>query len=156
MNDERRALVFAGAVSRDRSTVQVDDVADDREAEAKPAVDSSHRRIGLTEPVEDERQNIRSNPLAGVRDFESEELLVARQLQIGRAAGARELQRIRQQVPEHLLKAIGVAEGLRDVWVGRLIQSDAFGLEGRTYRIDRRAEHAADIDRLHRQRHLAA
>ena len=48
--------------------VQLDDVPDDREAETQPAVRPRDRAVALPETIEDERQELRCNALAGVGD----------------------------------------------------------------------------------------
>src|ERR671938_171714 len=55
---ERGALVHAGTFSRDTPAVQLDDVLDDREAEAEAAVLAGEALIGLPEPVEYKRQEL--------------------------------------------------------------------------------------------------
>ncbi len=47
------------ALRLDTPAVQLDDVADDREAETEPAVRPRDRGVALREPVEDERQQFR-------------------------------------------------------------------------------------------------
>ena len=50
----------------DLAAVQLDDVADDREAEAEPAVRTRDGRVALAEAIEDERQQVRRDPFAVV------------------------------------------------------------------------------------------
>src|SRR5438445_9336275 len=104
-DDERGALALPFALRLDGAAVQLDEVARDREAETEPAVRARERGIGLAEFVEHVREKARRNADAGVRDSQ---LRVARdgaRVDPHGAAARRELDRIRQQVAEHLLHA---------------------------------------------------
>ena len=63
---ERRALVLAAALDAHRAAVQLDEVPDDRHAEAEAAVPAAHGAVGLPEPIEHERQELRRDADAGV------------------------------------------------------------------------------------------
>ena len=65
---ERRAAILALAVGRDRAAVQLDQVLDEREAEAEAAVRARAGAVGLPEPLEDVRQHRGRDALAGVAD----------------------------------------------------------------------------------------
>ena len=65
---EARALVQAVALGADLPAVQLDEVADDREAEAEAAVRARARGVGLAERVEHVREERRVDADAGVGD----------------------------------------------------------------------------------------
>ena len=54
----------------DGAAVQVDDVPHDGEPEAEPGVQPGRAAVGLTEAIEHERQHLRPDALAGVRDHD--------------------------------------------------------------------------------------
>ena len=58
---ERRALPCAAALGADAAAVQLDEVADDAEAEAEPRL-AARPRVRLAEPLEDVRQKRREMP----------------------------------------------------------------------------------------------
>ena len=67
-------------------------------------------RIALREAVEDERQQFRRDTLAGVGDRDDRARADAGDAERDAAAGRRELDRVGDQIPDHLLQAIGIAE----------------------------------------------
>ena len=62
-DDERRSAAFARAGGTDGAAVQLDEVLDDRQAEAQPAVQAGRRGVGLAEALEDVRQELRLMPI---------------------------------------------------------------------------------------------
>src|SRR5258707_894048 len=76
---ERRAATLALARDPHAAAVELDDVADDREAEAQSAVHARRRVVGLPEAFEDVRQELRFDALAGVRDGELDMRVDARE-----------------------------------------------------------------------------
>ena len=86
-------------------------MADDRQAEAHAAVATARTGVALAETLEHVRQEIRldAGPRVGDRDFH----LRARppQAELDGAAFGRELDRIREQVPDDLLQPIGSPRG---------------------------------------------
>ncbi len=65
---ERRASIRSCALGADRSTVKLDEVSDDREAEA--AMSPRTAGVGLLEPLEDMRQELWFDPDPGVRHLD--------------------------------------------------------------------------------------
>jgi len=63
---ERGALVGAGAVGGDASAVEFDELFDDREAEAEPAVLAGGGGVGLTEAFEKMGEEIGRDAGAGI------------------------------------------------------------------------------------------
>ena len=122
---ERRALAFPAALDADRAAVQLDEVPHDRHAETEAAVTAAHRAVGLAEPIEHERQEFRRDADAGIGHFD---LRRRRRRSVSAivdaAALRRELERVRHQVPHHLLQPIAIAEhvdarrsSLRVTWI---------------------------------------
>src|SRR5437899_733729 len=94
------------------AAVELDDVLDDGQSEAEAAVRARRAAVALAETLEDQRKELAGDALAGVGDGDAHG--VALRL-IGadrdRAARRRELHRVRKEIPDHLLQALGVAGG---------------------------------------------
>src|SRR5213594_2417225 len=69
---EDRAGILPRAVRGDGPAVLLDEMTDDREAEAQPAVGATDRAVGLPETLEDVRQELCRDALPGVADGELE------------------------------------------------------------------------------------
>ena len=81
-HDERGALVFAAALGPDGAAVQLDEVLDDGQAQAQPAVVARRGGVGLAEALEDHRQELGLDADARVADGDL-------QVRIDRAPAAR-------------------------------------------------------------------
>ena len=92
--------------------MQLDQVAHDAEAEPEAAVRPRAGAVCLPEPLEDVRQELCADPLARIAHGELDVRLGAPEVDVDAPAFGRELDGIRQEVPDHLLEARGVA---RDV-----------------------------------------
>ena len=100
------ALAVPSLSHRHGTAVQLDDVADDRQAETQAAVRALAAAVELAEAIEHERLELGSDAAAGVADLDDHSCFVfAREEQLDAAAGGRELDRVGQQVPDHLLQA---------------------------------------------------
>src|SRR6185503_14066597 len=102
---EGRAPGDAGALGDDRSTVKLDEVTHDRQPEAEPAIWPRRPGLGLAEALEDVRQEGSLDADAGVGDEEIDGAVALDPAQSHRhhAAARRELDRVGEQVPHHLL-----------------------------------------------------
>ena len=97
------------------------------------------RRLGLGEPVEDMRQEVGRDAAARVRDRDLHLGAVALQAGLDAAAAWRELDRVREQVPDHLLQTVGIARSRPHRSVQVRGEVDALGVERRAGRCRRRA-----------------
>ena len=88
------------APQRDRTLVQFDDAADDRQPDARTGM----RFVDLVETFEDALLLVGRNADAGIADREAEAPLAALQGDADDAAVGRELEGVRQQVREHHLE----------------------------------------------------
>ena len=113
----------------------------------RPHVPRVVRRIGLSETVEDVGQELGRDSLAGVGDDNPHALVVGGHGHVDAAAGARELDRVVNQIPENLLDATAIRRDARQVGVTGRGQPDAFRVGGRLERLDRRVDGGADIER---------
>ena len=68
------------------------------------------RRVGLPEALEDVRQQLGRDPPAGVGDAQLDVRPAPREPHVHAATLGRELDRVREQVPRHLLEAVGVTQ----------------------------------------------
>ena len=102
---ERRALARTIALGAHLAAVQLDQVLDDGESEPEAAVAAGDGAIGLVETIEDVREHVGPDAAAGVghhdgRRAPSSTRSVTRIAPLAR----RELDRVREQVPDHLLQ----------------------------------------------------
>ena len=122
--------------------MQLGEVLGNRQAQAEAPRPSGRGRIGLSETVEDVRQELGRNSLAGVGDDNPHALVVGGHGHVDAAAGARELDRVVNQIPENLLDATAIRRDARQVGVTGRGQPDAFRVGGRLERLDRRVDGA--------------
>ena len=121
---ERGALTLR-ALHVDLAAEQAGDLAADREPEPGPAEAAADRALGLLERLEDQAQLVRRDADPGVDHRERDDVLGARQrvaavVHVGRrsadaeldGAAVRELERVREQVLQHLLEALLVGREL--------------------------------------------
>ena len=94
--DERRAVALARALRLDAARVQLDEVADDGEAEAEAAVAPGDGRVGLAEAVEDVREELGRDSLAGVGDRDLRLAVGPLEPHLHPAAGGGELDGVRR------------------------------------------------------------
>src|SRR5262245_8870820 len=95
---------------RDCAAVQFNQMFYERQPKTYPAVPPTAGRVGLSETIEDERQELRLDALTSVADRDPDMLGVALHLQLDPPAFGRELDRVREQVPHDLLQTRRVAE----------------------------------------------
>src|SRR5256885_627188 len=109
---ERRAASFAVACRGDAAAVELDDVLDDGQSEPEAAVRARRAAVALAEALEDQRKELAGDALAGVGHGDAHGVALELVGADGdRAARRRELDRVREQIPDHLLQALGVAGG---------------------------------------------
>src|SRR5262249_12400145 len=112
IDSEGCAAPIAGAVGRDLTAVQLDQVAHNRQSQSQTAVLSRGRAVGLTETGKDVREKIRTDALTGVAHGDLDLRLALSQLHLHASAPRCELDRVREQVPNDLLQALWVSEDL--------------------------------------------
>jgi phage shock protein A len=103
------ALTRARTLRADASAVQLDEVLRDRHAQSQPGLASRRRAVSLPEAFEDVGQKLRRDTLSRVAHGDLDARIHARQTNLHAAAPRSELDRVRQQIPHHLLQAFGVA-----------------------------------------------
>src|SRR5205823_8983814 len=98
LDGEDGAQALPGAVGAHRAAVEVDQRADDCEAEAKTSVPSRGGAVCLAESFEDVRQEAGVDAFARVADDDARVRLQALEGDLHPPAARRELHRIREQV----------------------------------------------------------
>ena len=102
--------IRAGAPRLDAAPVELDQVADDGEPETEAAAPPRRGAVGLAERLEDVWQEARRDALAGVGDANLRLAAGLNDVHVDAPAGRGELDGVREEVPHHLLEAVGVAE----------------------------------------------
>ncbi len=152
---ERRPAAEPLAVHADRAVVGIDDLLDDRQPQAQAAAVAVARGVALREPVEHVGQEIRRDALPRVADTNAQAGVVLRQRDHDATARRRELDRVAQQVPDHLLQARGVRANLAELASGIELELDPLLLERRLHRIGGGTHLRQRLDPLERHRELA-
>jgi len=115
----------------------------------------SRRAVRLPEAFEQPGQKIGPDPGAGVADAEVQVLPGVCQPHLHPAAARRELDRVREQVPHHLLEPIRVARDEPGLRVEVDVQREALCLCRRSHGFDPRLRHRLQRDRADAQPQLA-
>src|SRR5262249_33434452 len=113
LHEERGALSLARALGVDSAVVELDEGFRDREPEAEPAVARARAAGGLFEGLEDPLERGTGETDAGIDHGNAEPAgfrVFGRDPD--RAAVARELDRVLQEVPEDLLEAARIGLGV--------------------------------------------
>src|SRR5262245_39066601 len=127
----------------------------DRKTQSQASVSTRPGTVFLAEAVEDMRQEIRIDPFSRVADGEVSFPVLAFQKNFDSASVARELDRIRKQIPYDLLQARGVPLDPAGGWVLKDLELNGFGVDGLTYRVYCRIDYRDEFDRLHVEAQLA-
>src|SRR5260370_28804314 len=88
--------------------MQFDQLPRDRESEPESAVDAGVWALGLAETIECVRQKIRADSLPRIASRADRLMTLPADANRHFALAGRELHRVGQQVPEHLLQALGI------------------------------------------------
>src|SRR5439155_4875166 len=120
-------LTLARALHAHAAPVQLDDLAEDREAEAQAAVRPPGRGVGLPEALEDAWEEGGRDALARVAHRELDVRVGGRELHLDAPVLGRELDRVREEVPRHLLEALGVPPDRADLLTERLHDANFLG-----------------------------
>ena len=155
LDREPGASPGAGALGGDLASVQLDDVAHDREAQAETAVAPPRAVPRLLEGLEDVGQERGFHPDPGVGDAHLHVGLRAPQGDLDAAALGGELDRVGEQVPHHLLEPFRIARDQARPLVQDELQPDLLGVARRALRFHRGPDHGRQVDRSHVEPELA-
>jgi hypothetical protein len=100
---ERGSSSRARTLSADRSLVLFHEIAREGEAETEAGVRSHDGAFALTKPLEQMRQQVRSDAFPGVADLKPDLRFRVAEAQLDGAAFGRELERVGQEIADHLL-----------------------------------------------------
>ncbi len=89
--------------------MQLNQLTNDRQPETESGVTSRRRAIGLAEALEQVWQKVRADALAGIDDPDLHAVVRGFDEDPNTSAFRRELDRIREQIPDHLLESASVA-----------------------------------------------
>src|SRR2546423_15700968 len=100
---ESRAATFALAFGTHRAAMHLDNMTDDGQSQAQPAVRSCAGRIGLPKVLERKWQELAAHALSAITDNDPRAVVVAFESNLDAPARWCELDGVRQQIPHHLL-----------------------------------------------------
>ena len=122
----------------------------------RPPIAARRPRALLAKAIEDVRQELRRDPDPVVGDDDVDRFELSRHGDADAAARLRELHRVRQQVPHHLLQPFGIGPDRPGERIERRVQPDLLRFGGRMDRLDRRHDHFGDAHAAHVEPQLAA
>jgi hypothetical protein len=137
------------------AAVQLDEVTDQRQPEAEAAVGAGARAVGLPERLEHVGEDAGGDPLAGVGHLDLGGAVHRPQRHLHAAAGRRELHRVHQQVPHHLLQAVGRAHDGAERAVARQRERDVLGAGGRPHDVERGLDDGVQVHGLDVEPHAS-
>src|SRR6266511_3165101 len=136
--------------------MQLDQVFDERQSKAEYAVPSGARRVGLSEAVKDIGQEIRADAFARVAHGDADVRVHALQARFDSTSLRSELDRVGEQVPDHLLQSRGVTRNLTNFGGEIGLERDPFGVRSRVDRLDRLLNYRDQVHRPEFEPELAA
>src|SRR5207247_2379650 len=138
-----RAAALTLALRAHGTTVQLDEMAHDREAEAEAAVATRARALRLAKAIEDVRQELRTDAGARVRHDDACLARPGFEHHVDATARWRELDRVRQEVPDDLLEAVRIDRGGHGRSRQARIEHDLLAVGGRAHAVDGALDDAA-------------
>src|SRR5262245_14741350 len=129
---------------------------DQRQTKTQSAYAPRACHIALSEPLEDVRQEFRLDAFAVIAHDDGDVRVRAFERDFDAPAFGRELDRIREQVPDDLLQTVDVARDLAGERVQVGDYADAFGLRRRMRHIQSGGDHGDKVHRLYFELELAA
>ena len=104
------------------------------------------RAVGLAEALEEMRQELRRDAFAGVADAQLDVRVDALEANLHASVPRRELDRIRQQVPDNLLQPLRIAGNRNARLIDGGLQPDALRRRRRRHGLERLLNHARQVD----------
>jgi hypothetical protein len=103
LDSERGALTLARTLRCHLTAMQLDEMAHKSQPEAEPGMRAGARAVGLMETLEEMGQLLLADSLSGVTDDDLNVRIDPLQKNLNSTALRRELHRVDQEVPNHLL-----------------------------------------------------
>src|SRR5262245_11559674 len=116
--------------------MQLREMSNHGQAEAQAAMHPGYRAVGLPEALEQPWEQRRLDPGAGVADGQLQVLAGAREADVDATSAGRELDRVGEEVPHHLLEPIRVPEHETGLCTERDLDGDALRLRRRRYDVE--------------------
>ena len=138
---------LARALGLDGTAVELDEVADDREAEAQAAERPRARRVGLPEALEEVGEELGRDAPARVANGQLEVGVHALQPDVDAPALGRELDRVGDEVPHHLLQPFRISPDQLDPRIEAGHDPDVLGRGRRPHGLDRRLDRGGEAHR---------
>ena len=154
LEHEPCALSLSRTLGAQRAAVQLRHMAGDRQSQAE-APTSLAVRFALVEALEDVRQCRGIDARPGITDENTGVRVHLLDHHFHRAVFRSELHRIRQEVPEHLLQTLRVAQHQAGA-VQLCAEVKRLGLYRRAHRVNGGMENGAEIQRMHVQSEMAS
>src|SRR5262249_31232034 len=107
---EQRSVSLARALGGNRSAVQLDNVPGERKPKPETAELARRASVRLPESVKDERQIVPRDANPSVAEGDPDLAAAALALNGHAAARGCELDRVREDVPHHLMQAVAIAQ----------------------------------------------
>ena len=148
LHNEGRALSLSRALGEDVPPVELDEMANEGEPDARPRVRPGGRAVALAQPVEDIGQDVRVDALPRIGHDDLRVRPHPLRLDLDAPAARGELDGIAQQVPHHLAEPVGIAA---DGGPGRLqerVQPEPLRGGARTDGLQHLLDDIAEIDDL--------
>src|SRR5581483_11208813 len=146
LDGKGRAPPGAGACGLDSAAVQRYQVAGDGEAQAQPPAGPLRAAVGLAETLEHMRQELRRDPYPGVTHPDFDMGVDALKADLNLPAPGGEPDRVREEVPDHLLQADGIAQHRARVRTERQSDPDLSGVSRRAEGVTGGDDHRQEID----------
>jgi hypothetical protein len=138
--------------------VKLDQLLHDGEPKAEPAMATRSGAVGLAKAIEDVGQRLRRDAVAGVAHLD---LVLPRPIGVhahaDSSAGGREFQRVREQVPQHLLQSRRIAAHDGGALLLELeVERDTLRVGRGSLRTDAERDELGEVDGLHVERDFAS
>ncbi len=128
--------------------MKLDEVADDRETEADAAVRARRAAVRLAKALEDVRQEIGRDADARIADDDFDVRVDALDADLHDPLFRCELHGVRNEVPHHLLQAVGIAGNRAGAGIENRLHADLLGIRSERRRLDGIPHHVRHVDRL--------
>ena len=155
LQSKRRALADAAAGHFDRAAMHLGQLAGNRQAQAETAPFARDPRVGLPKTLEHVRKELRRDPDTRVADAHFHVRVDPLEPHLNSAATVGELDRVRQQVPQHLLQPFRIARDGRRLRIQDRLDPHALRLRGRGDGVDRAPHDFGELHGLNVQSNLA-
>src|SRR5262245_34103328 len=154
LDGKRGSVPLTGTLRSHLATVQLDEVAHQRQSEAEPRVRARAGGDRLMKALEEMGQVFLADALPGVTDHDFDVRMGPQKMYLNSPTLRREFHGVDQKVPNHLLQPVGVAGHSDGPGIQHTLQSYLLRVGGRPYRIDGGLDDRLEIDRAHVETHL--